>query len=150
MTEMRERVEFTVSPGQLVVRHATCPKGCDLMDPARPIHGHPSIAVRIEHEGRTGGMYLDPVYGSHDNQCELEVPAGAVAEFSCTKCGTSLRQPEKTCTACSAPMFLLHLPGGGFVEACLRNRCFQHRLQVVTGEQVMRQIFDRIGMDAFL
>jgi len=150
MPEMRDRVEFAVPPGQIVVHRATCPRGCPLMAKDHPIHGHPSIRVRVRHEGRTGLLYLDPVYGSHDNESELEVPANAIAELSCPSCGTSLRHPEMTCALCAAPMFLLHLPGGGFVEACLRNRCFQHRLHVVTGEQVMQQMFDRIGMDSFL
>jgi hypothetical protein len=150
MPEMRDRVEFALPPGRLVVRHATCPRGCDLMDAEHPIHGHPSIAVRATHEGRTGRIFLDPVYGGHDNLAEIEVPATGVAEFACPGCGVSLRHPDTTCAQCAAPMFLLHLPGGGFVEACLRNGCFQHRLRVVTGEQVMQQLFDRIGMDAFL
>jgi len=95
-------------------------------------------------------MHLDPVYGSHDNAAEIEIPESAVVELACPSCGVSLRDPESKCAQCAAPMFLLRLPGGGFVEACLRNRCLHHRLHLVTGEQMMQRMFDELGMDAFL
>jgi hypothetical protein len=150
MPEMRDRVEFAVPPGRIVVRRASCPKGCDLMAADHPIHGHPSIRVRVEYAGGRGEMHLDPLYGGHDNVSAVEIPAGALAEFSCPRCGVSLRDPEAKCAQCAAPMFLLHLPRGGFVEACLRNGCLHHRLHLVTGEQMMQRMFDELGMDAFL
>ncbi len=150
MPEMRDRVEFAVRPGQLVIHRARCPQGCDLMAPERPIGGQPSIRVRLHHLGASGLIYLDPVYGSHENISEIEIPAGGIVELSCPHCGVSLKDPQATCPQCSAPMFRLFLPEGGFVEACLRNHCFHHRLHVVTETQMMQRMFDELGMDAFL
>ncbi|MCK4413746.1 MAG: hypothetical protein KAY32_09395 [Candidatus Eisenbacteria sp.] len=150
MPEMRNRVEIMVPHGQFVVRQARCPQGCDLMDAEHPIHDHHSIHVEATCEGQTGSLYLDPVYGSHDNIAELEIPKGEIVEFTCPHCGTSLSDPDRSCAKCSAGIFTIHLPKGGFIEACRRGGCLNHRLQLVTGEQAMQRVFDELGMDAFL
>ncbi|MCK4303780.1 MAG: hypothetical protein KAY24_06045 [Candidatus Eisenbacteria sp.] len=144
------RIEFDVPKGTLVVRHAHCPKGCDLMDPEVKIHDNPSIHLVLKHEGKKADIHLDPVYGSHENICEHEVPKGAVVELFCPSCGMSLTDPEATCAKCSAPMFILHLPKGSFVEACQRSGCPHHRVRIVTGEQMMQRLFDEVGMDSYL
>ena len=150
MPEMRHRVEIMVPQGKLLVRNARCPKGCNLMDPDHLIHDHASIHVKAAAGGQSGSVYLDPMYGSYENLSEVNVPPGEVVEFSCPHCGVSLTDPDATCAKCSAPMFVLHLPKGGFIEACERNGCSNHRLQIVTGEQAMQRAFDELGMDAFL
>lgn len=149
-TPERDRIELAVPPGLLVVRHARCPNGCDLMDSQKPIHDKPSIHLAYELEGRRGDMYIDPVYGSHDNIFDAEIPKGSLPNFHCPHCSVSLKESGATCSACSAPMFALHLPEGGQIEACQRIGCFSHRLRIVTGEQQMRQLFDDLGMDSFL
>jgi len=150
MPEMRDRVELMVPHGQLVVRHARCPQGCNLMNAEHPIHEYPSIHVKATYQGRSGSIYLDPVYGRHDNIAEIEIPDGEIVEFSCPHCNTSLSDPERTCSRCSAGVFSLQLPKGGSVEACRRNGCPGHRLEIITGEQAMQRAFDELGMDAFL
>jgi hypothetical protein len=150
MAEVQNRIELEVPPGEVVVRHAECPNGCDLMDPEVEIHGHPSIRVAYEHADRKGEIHLDPIYGSHDNLFDRELPEGTILELSCPSCQVALRDPDATCTKCSAGMFTLHLPKGGFVEACQRKGCFHHKLRIVTGEQMMQRLFDEVGMDAYL
>ena len=150
MSTDSERIEIEVPQGKIVVRHARCPEGCNLMDPDVKIHGHPSIHLIAELGGRKGHMHLDPVYGSYDNIAEIELGPDDVVEFYCPNCGTSLRDPDTTCAKCSAPMFMLHLPEGSFVEACQRNGCPHHRLRIVTGEQLMQRLFDATGMDSYL
>ncbi|MBD3235967.1 MAG: hypothetical protein GF330_04640 [Candidatus Eisenbacteria bacterium] len=149
-TPERDRVEFEIPSGVLVVRHARCLNGCDLMAPERPIHDEPSIHLAYELEGRRGDLYVDPVYGSHDNISDAELPKGAVPDFFCPHCNSALQEPGTSCSACSAPLFTLHLPEGGQVEACQRIGCFSHRLRLVSSEQQMRQLFDDLGMDSFL
>jgi len=150
MPEMRHRVEIMIPRGTLVIRNARCPNGCNLMDHAHMIRGLDSISVKATAGGKSGAIRLDPLYGSFENESEIEVPSGQVVEFSCPHCGVSLKDTERTCAKCSAPMFVLHLPNGGFIEVCQRNGCSNHRLQIVTGEQAMQRIFDELGMDSFL
>lgn len=143
------RVEFEVPRGQVLVRHASCPEGHDLMDPEVKINDHPSIHLKIELDGKTGSIHLDPVYGSFDNICDVEVPDNAAVKFHCPTCNVSLEADER-CGKCSAPMFVLHLLKGGIVEGCMRNGCSQHNLRIVSGEQQMTRLFNEIGMDSFL
>lgn len=143
------RVEFEVPRGQVVVRHATCHNGHDLMDENVKINEHPSISLKIGLDGKTGTIHLDPVYGSFNNICDIEVPPKSVTHFSCPACDESLCEDE-TCSKCSAPLFVLQLPGGGIVEGCSRNGCNQHNMRIVTGEQQMNRLFNEIGMDSFL
>lgn len=150
MTANRDRIEFEVPAGKLVVQHATCPSGCSLMDPKVMIHDHPAIYLAYAYGAIQGDIRLDPVYGSFDNVCDREIPHGTVVSFTCPSCGTSLTDPESSCSRCTAPMFMLHLPKGNFVEGCLRSGCFHHTLRIVTGEQMMQRMFDDLGMDSYL
>jgi hypothetical protein len=150
MTEPNEPVEFVVPSGVLVVRQARCPKGCDLMAPGRLIHGQPSICVRFVYEEQDGFLYLDPIYGRHENISEIQIPDGAVVDFFCSGCNTPLHAVDSTCSDCSAPMFMLHLPKEGFVEGCQRNGCRNHRLRMVSSGELLQRAFDELGEDSFL
>ncbi len=150
MSDECNRVEVEVPAGTLVVRHARCPKGCDLMDAAVEIRGVPSIHLAYELRGEKGHIHLDPAYGRFENVSDREIPEGSIVQFSCPACGASLQDPQARCSACSAPMFMIHLPKGGFVEGCLRKGCIHHRLRLVTTEQMMQRLFDPVGMDIYL
>jgi len=150
MSEVNDRLELLIPSGKLVIGHARCPQGCDLMDPKVRIHGHPAIQLKVTHGGQTGAIHLDPVYGLHENRSEIEIPAGEVAEFSCPHCGVTMTEEGAHCSKCSAPMMVLALPEGSAIEACRRNGCPGHRLRIVTGEEQMQRLFDDLGMDAFL
>lgn len=150
MADKRDRIELEVGQGQLVVGHAKCPAGCDLMDPSIQFHGHPSIRLAFTYHGKPGIIHLDPVYGQYEKKSDPEVPEGEVVAFSCPHCGITLEEPDATCTKCNAPMFSLNLPHGGFVEACERNGCVHHTMRLVTGAQLMQRMFDELGMDSYL
>jgi len=150
MTDKRERIELEVASGALVVQRAACPAGCDLMDPKVTIHDHASIHLAYAFEGVQGHIHLDPVYGSFDNVCDREIPKGTVVSFTCPSCGVSLTDTGASCSRCTAPMFMLHLPKGNFVEGCQRSGCYNHKLHIVTGEQMMQRLFDDLGMDSYL
>ncbi len=150
MSPKPDRIEFEVPAGKLVVQHATCPAGCSLMDPKVKIHDHPSIHLAYTYGAIHGHIHLDPVYGSFDNVSDREIPRGTVVSFTCPSCGVSLTDLESTCSRCTAPMFMLNLPKGNFVEGCQRSGCFHHKLHIVTGEQLMQRMFDDLGMDSYL
>ena len=150
MPDDRERIEIDVPPGSLVVRHARCPGGCDLMDPGAPIHGRPSIHLLYRDADGEGDIRVDPAYGSFENVADRDLRDGMVVEFFCPKCRVSLRAPGERCGVCSAPMFALHLPHGVVVEGCQRKACFHHKLRLVSDEEEMQRLFDRLVTDNYL
>jgi hypothetical protein len=142
-----EDVEIRVRRGSFAVTDARCPKGCSLMVPEVPIHGHPSIGVRLSFGDQRALFYLDPVFGSFDNRCDIEIPEGQLVELRCLACGESLRSEEGACPICAADMFVLHLPNGGIVEGCLRKGCFGHKLRIVDLDaQILRLFRERVGL----
>ncbi len=148
MTSKGEKIELQVRAKALHIAHAACSKGCNLMDEAVKIGGFPSIRVKIRHAGQEGLINLDPVYGSFEHQCSIQVPDGAVVEFFCPHCGVSL-QGQETCTLCSSPTFVLHLPRG-VIEGCLKKGCFAHSLKIVDAEELLERLFAEHTLDAYL
>lgn len=147
---VKEKVEVTVPSKAIRIQHASCPRGCDLMDEETKIDGYPSIKVRAKYQDKEGIVHLDPVYGSFHNIFELDVDSEAVVEFFCPHCGISLTDEGQTCVACSSPMFALHLPHGGIIEACLKNGCLEHSLKLVDGEELLQRLFEDQTLDAYL
>lgn len=150
MSDQGNRIELEIGKGDVVVAHAQCPAGCDLMDPEVKFHGHPSINLAFTYGGQQGSIHLDPVYGRYEKLSDPKIPEGEVVEFTCPHCSISLEETDITCSKCQAPMFSLHLPHGGFVEACERMGCAYHTMRLVTGAQLMQRMFDDLGMDAYL
>jgi predicted RNA-binding Zn-ribbon protein involved in translation (DUF1610 family) len=150
MSKNSDRIELEIGESRLVVAHAKCPAGCNLMDSDVRFHDHPSIHLAFTYQGQPGTLYLDPVYGRYEKRSDPDVPSGEVVSLSCPHCGISLVDPDSTCRRCSAPMFSLHLPRGGFVEACSRSGCAHHTMRLVTGAQLMQRMFDELGMDSYL
>lgn len=151
MKKEKIQIEIDIPSKSLNVRHATCPNGHSLVDESVTIHGYPALKVKAVCKGKEGIIYLDPVYGSYDNiEKNITMRKGDVAEFLCPECGVSLLDPDDTCSTCSAPMFIIHLPHGSFVEGCTRKGCMFHRLKLVSGEQQMGRLFDNSTIDSFL
>lgn len=147
--EPREKLVLQLPEGTVGIRHARCPKGCDLMDPSVLIHDLASIRVHYTLQGKEGTIHLDPLYGLFDNISDWDLPAGSVVEFSCPTCGISLRSEEGTCQTCAGPLFALHLPSG-IVEGCLRKGCHHHRLTIVDNGALMERLFSQNQLDAYL
>ena len=145
----REKVTLQLPEGVIGVRHASCPKGCDLMDPSQPIHGLPSIKVRYTLEGREGIARLDPLYGRFETVHEWDPAVGSIVEFSCPSCGASLRSEEGTCQICAGPLFVLHLRSG-IVEGCLRRGCLYHKMTIVDTDALMQRLFADYHLDNYL
>ena len=145
-----DKIEITVPASSLIIRHARCPNGCLLMDPETPISGHPSIHVKVRYKESSGELYLDPAYGSFEHESTIEIKHGDIAEFFCPSCDVSLRQEEEDCQSCSAPMFIMQLPKGGYVEGCMRKGCFAHNLEVVDLDAQLLRLYEETQMDAYL
>ena len=114
----------------------------------------PSSATVLDAEGRLvvpgltdGHVHLDPAYGEFQNLGDRSVPRGAVVELLCPGCGVSLEDPEAVCSICSTSMFVLQLPRGGFVEGCRRKACFHHKLRLVSGDEALQRLFQKVGRE---
>ncbi|MBN2357745.1 hypothetical protein JXO59_16660 [candidate division KSB1 bacterium] len=146
----KEILEIEIPSKTLRIQNAACPKGHSLMDSENKIHGYPSVTVVAKYKSKKGEIHLDPVYGSFKNVVEIEVPDGEVVEFFCPVCGVSLTDTNQTCSVCSAPMFEMRLPHGGIVEGCLRNGCHFHNLKLVTGDELVKRLYESQTLDAYL
>lgn len=150
MTRKSEPIELSIPSKSIHIGHARCPQGCDLMDPKTPINGFPSIMVEVAWGDHFGLLHMDPVYGSYNNISQVNMPLGEIAAFACPHCGASLQSDHDSCSICSAPMFALQLPKGGIVVGCLRNGCKNHALRLISGEELMKGLFETRIMDNYL
>jgi len=109
--------------GHSAIRTASCPKGCDLVDPNVRIAGFAALrAVRSVGE-REVLVHLDPVYGRVRHRAPEPCDAGVVAVYSCPSCHTPLAVPEHRCAECDAPAYAVIVKGRGIVEWCTRKGC---------------------------
>ena len=137
-----EQITIRIPPGAVHVQHATCPAGCSLMAPDKPIGGFPSIRVSIAFGSERGQLYLDPGYGSFQHVTGLTIPPRTVVEMLCPTCGESLVQAEP-CSDCGARTFRLLLPGGGTVTGCLRYGCHRHKLELADLDGDLLKLYER-------
>jgi hypothetical protein len=138
---MSEEVRIRVAPGKLLIRHATCPAGCSLIDPQVCLGGHPAISTLVRLGGKTGILHLNPFYGVFDHRSELPLAAGDIVDLYCPHCGGSL-SVEETCGMCQIPMFAIHLPDGGEVRACPKVGCRNHQLTIVDLDAQFAALYD--------
>ena len=146
----KELVELALPSKAIRIQHASCPKGHSLMDKEHQINGYDSVSVLVKYQNQQGRIYLDPVYGSFKNVLEIKVDEGGIVEFLCPHCLVSLVDDLQTCSICSAPMFALQLPHGGIIEGCLRNGCQFHTLKLVSGDELVKRLYDSHTLDAYL
>lgn len=109
--------------GHAVIRAATCPKGCDLLDSGTRIDRYPGIKVIRRQKDRDAVVVLDPVYGRAHHRASDVLEAGAVSEYACPRCRTRLEPPERRCEACGAPVLAIAAGPQGVVEWCTRKGC---------------------------
>jgi two-component system NtrC family sensor kinase len=114
---------FLPPRGYAPIRRATCPRGCDLLDPAVKIGGLPAIRVNRSSRGRETRLHLDPVYGRFNHVKSTPSEDGVDARFTCPQCGVDLGHPDQRCQRCGSPTFAVQTPDKGRVEWCARNGC---------------------------
>ncbi len=101
----------------------------DLMEPAHPIDGAPSIHLTLWWARRYGWLRLSSLYGRHTSACELDVPTGAVVELFCPRCHADLKATS-VCPDCQAPMSTLVVRPAGVLRVCPRRGCPGHMLDL--------------------
>lgn len=146
----KETVQVEMPAKAVVIQHAQCPNGHDLMNPQHKINDHAAVTVTVQYKDQKGKIHLDPVYGSYHNESEIEIAEGGVVEFFCPECGISLSDEDQTCNVCSAPMFAFMLPNHGIIEGCLRKGCHFHNLKIVTSDELMDRLNDEHILDSYL
>jgi hypothetical protein len=109
--------------GHAVVRHAACPRGCDLQDPQTRIGGQPAIRVLRLDPDRETVVHLDPIYGRVRHRARWPATAGSIPGYACPQCRTRLERPERRCEACGAPVIAVRAGRFGLVEWCARAGC---------------------------
>jgi len=136
-----EKLTIEIPAQSVVIRHALCPHGHDLMDPLHPMDGDASIRVVVRGPRATGTLRFHPAYGNHAVETDLSLRDGEVYELLCPECGSSLSHREERCLFCSAPLFVFYTPRGGHVVGCTRKGCHHHRLELVDLESQLASLF---------
>ena len=124
------------------IRDALCPNGHSLMDLSYPMGGAPSIKLYASASFGSGEVHLHPAYGNFEVETAVQLKEGELYDLACPQCNQSLKCEEERCVFCGAPMFVLRLPRGGQVHACMRKGCHNHKLKVVDLTAQLAEIFE--------
>ena len=124
-----DRVDVTTDPRVFPVE-VSCPR-CNhsLMDPDHRVDGHPSIRVTASFAREHFSLRLSCLYGSYNQQSEVEIPKEAMVDFFCPHCHAHLIGGSN-CPECGAPMVPMIVRGGGVVQICSRRGCRGHVLDL--------------------
>lgn len=116
------------------IKHATCPKGHDLMDPSIKIDGMPSIHIKARNNGNEGFINLNPIYGKNENYYGISLDKKSNITLYCPRCDISLVAKEKTCPRCDSPIYTFDVPSKGKFEGCTNKECSWQYWEVVESE----------------
>jgi signal transduction histidine kinase len=134
--------------GNEPIRKAFCPNGCDLLEPTVKIRGLSAIRVLKSCGGRVATMDLDPIYGRPSHMAADWFDGGVDAVFSCSRCRTSLQQPDRRCRACGAATFAVQTSPGDRIFWCARNGChwtFWESREAAGPQPVMELVVEDTG-----
>ncbi|HQP37978.1 MAG TPA: hypothetical protein PLI95_22500 [Polyangiaceae bacterium] len=81
----------------------------------------------VKDTNQDGEVSLSAVFGEYAVESSFDIPEGAVAEFRCPECDTSV-MIQVYCRQCNAPMVSLNQVAGGYVEFCSRRGCKGHAI----------------------
>jgi two-component system NtrC family sensor kinase len=109
--------------GHAVIRAATCPKGCDLLDKNVRIAGLPAIRVIRRDRERDVLVHLDPIYGRGHHRASEPCNEGVIAGYFCPTCRARLEVAGRRCDTCDGPMFGVQAGAQGRVDWCARKGC---------------------------
>ncbi len=136
-----EKLTIEILAKSVVIRHAMCPQGHDLVDLDYLIDGEPAIRVTVRGSQSSGTLYFHPVYGNHSVETDVNLREGEAYELLCPQCGASLLHRDERCVFCNAPLFVIYLPKGGQLKSCTRKGCHNHRLELVDIESQLASLF---------
>jgi signal transduction histidine kinase len=109
--------------GYVPIRRATCPKGCNLLDPETRIGGLAAIRVLRVLKGRETIFRLDPVYGRPNHVSSEPIEEGTTADLQCPRCRVTLNDPGRRCEVCKSPTFAVRGPDDEVIVWCTRKGC---------------------------
>ena len=109
--------------GHAIVRVATCPRGCDLIDPNVRVGRYPGIRVLRRQGERDVVVHMDPVYGRVGHRADESSEVGTLAHYACPRCQLRLDLPGSLCADCGAPAFAVQTGEGERIEWCTRKGC---------------------------
>lgn len=81
--------------------------------------------IKDTHED--GEIYLSAIFGDYTIETDMKIPEGAIADFRCPKCDSSLML-STACNLCRAPLASLSIASGGHLEFCSRKGCKGHAM----------------------
>ena len=105
------------------IKHATCPKGHNLMDDEHKIDGMPSIKLKAKSSTNEGFIHLDPIYGRHRHHYGIQFHENEIVKLSCPVCGVSLVDEEDLGPQCNAPVYKIIIPNQGTLVGCTKYAC---------------------------
>ena len=157
--QLATRTATVPARGHAAIRQATCPRGCDLLDPAVRIGGWSSIRVIRRVGDRDTIVHLDPVYGRARHRLSDGAGTGLPALYLCPLCRSRLDDPGRRCAECGRPTFAVSAGAAGPIEWCTRRDCHWTRWEAIekagpqrfaelqiedTGRGIPRQHLDRL------
>ena len=108
----------------------SCPR-CNhsLMDPEHPVDGRPSVHVTVSFAREHFALRLSCLYGSFNQQSDVEIPQDVMLDIFCPHCHAHLTGGS-SCPECGAGMVPMIVRGGGIVQICPRKGCRGHILDL--------------------
>ncbi|HLG32105.1 MAG TPA: ATP-binding protein [Ignavibacteriaceae bacterium] len=123
---------ISLSPyGIAHIKTAVCPKRHDLTENEIRIDGMPTIKVKVKSNGNEGFIHLDPVYGKHRHQYNIEITDRKKIHVSCPRCNISLMEEDFICPDCGSTVYNFEVPPQGFFESCTNPACKWQRWNAI-------------------
>ncbi len=108
---------------EMLIMDLCCPHCHALLTEGNRVH----LDAHIKETHEDGEIFLSAIFGDYTVTTDMKIPEGAIAEFRCPKCDSSLMLPH-LCSLCRAPMASLTISSGGYVEFCARKGCKGHAM----------------------
>jgi hypothetical protein len=130
---------------EFVALSLKCSKcGESLMDKDHLVDNQPSIRLNVKKNENRGSINLSSIYGSYNYTCDIDIPVGEMAEFSCTHCNEMLNS-ETECLTCGAGMVPFYLDMGGKVSICSRSGCKNHHVEFEDLSLALKKLYQEYG-----
>ncbi|MEZ5198935.1 MAG: hypothetical protein R2764_21915 [Bacteroidales bacterium] len=114
------------------------------MDKEHLVDNEPSICLNVEIGDKKGVIYLSSIYGSYNYKCNIDLPVGEIATFSCRHCDAVMNSKTE-CLTCGASMIPFYLDMGGKVTICSRSGCKNHHVEFEDLSQALRKLYQEYG-----
>lgn len=130
---------------EFVTLSVKCPEcGTYLMDHKNLVDNVPSIKLGINVIGASGSIWISATYGSYNFKTDIEIPEGAIAEFTCSHCNAEIISKAE-CSLCEAPLIPLVLDIGGKVHFCSRKGCKNHNVEFEDLSVALKKLYSEFG-----